>query len=108
MTQGISELPAFVNRSWSGWRNVTRNTAGERELLEQFLESRFVLSDVRIHLAPGALQVDIADDRGTAVAGPSHIEHVQVIFVDDAIQVCVDEVLPGRRSPVADDERLDV
>ena len=36
------------------------------------------------------------------------IEHVQIIFVDDAVQVGIDEVLSGDGSPVADRMKLHI
>ena len=81
---------------------------GNENLLEKFLQARLVLRDVRINLAVGALQVSVAHDGRSAVAGPGHVDHVEVVFFDDAVQVRVDEVLPRRRAPVAEQHVLNV
>src|SRR6185295_17577858 len=47
-------------------------------------------------------------DRRPAVARPRDVEHVEVVLLDDAVQVHVDEVLPGCRPPVAEEARLHV
>jgi hypothetical protein len=33
-------------------------------------------------------------------AGAGDVDHVEVVFLDDPVQVRVDKVLPGRRTPV--------
>src|ERR1017187_5755269 len=38
------------------------------------------------------------------VSGPGHVNHVQVVFLDDPVQVRVYEVLPGGRGPVSRSE----
>ena len=68
----------------------------------------FVLADVRINLTPSAFEVDVAHNRRAAVTGTGDVEHVQVILLDDSVQMHVDEVLAGRRAPVADHQRLHV
>jgi len=40
--------------------------------------------------------------------GPRDVDHVEVVLDDDAVQVRVDEVLPGRRATVPEQPRLDV
>jgi hypothetical protein len=42
------------------------------------------------------------------VARPGDIDDVQVVLLDDAVQVDVDEVQPRRRAPVPEQARLDV
>jgi shikimate kinase len=39
---------------------------------------------------------------------PRNVDRVQVVFLDDTVQVNVDEVQPRRRAPVAEQARLDV
>ena len=46
--------------------------------------------------------------RGAAVAGAADVDHVEVVRLDHAVQVDVDEVQPRRRAPVAQQARLDV
>ena len=108
MADRVPEFAAFVNRPRRRRRNVAGNPAGKRELLEQLLEPGLVLGDVRINLAPGAFEVNVAHNRRAAVTGTGDIEHVQVILLDDPVQMHVDEVLARRRAPVPDHQRLHV
>jgi hypothetical protein len=66
---------------------------GKRELGEELPETGFVLADVRIDLAVGALKVGMAHERRAAVTGTSDIEHIQVILLDDPVQVNINEIL---------------
>ena len=108
VAERIAQLAAFVDRPGGRRRDVAGNPAGERELLEQLLEPGFVLGDVRIDLAPGAFEVDVADDRRAAMTGAGDVKHVQVILFDDPVQVNVNEVLTWRRAPMPDHQRLHV
>src|SRR6202035_4572080 len=74
MTQGVSQLAALMNRSRAFRGCVTWDSAGERELCEQLLESRFVPTDARINLAVRALQVRVSHDRRAAVARTADID----------------------------------
>ena len=108
MAERIPQFAAFVNRPRRRRRNMAGNPAGKRELLEQLFQPGFVLGDVRINLAPGAFEIDIAHNRRAAVPGTGDVEHVQVILLDDPVQMHVDEVLARRRAPVPDHQRLHV
>ncbi len=108
MAQRIPELPAFMDRARRRRRDMAGDAARERELLEQPLHPGLVLADVRVDLAVAALEIGVADQRRPTVAGSGNIEHVQVIFLDDAVQMHIDEVLARRRAPVADHQGLDV
>ena len=61
-----------------------------------------------IDLAVGAFQIGVGHQPRPAVARPGDVDHVQVVFLDDAVQMDVDEVQPRRRAPVAEQARLDV
>ena len=106
--QRIAQLAALVNRARRLRRDVARNAAGEGELLEQPLHPVLVLRDVGIDLAVGAFQVGVRHQPRPAVARPGDVDDVQVVLLDDAVQVDVDEVQPRRRAPVAEQARLDV
>ena len=106
MAERIAQLAAFVNRSRRRRRDVAGNAAGKRELLEQLFQPGFVLGDVRINFAPGAFEIDVAHNRRAAMTGAGDVEHVQVILLDDPVQMHIDEVLPRRRAPVSDHQRL--
>ena len=108
MAERIPKLATFVNRSRRGRRNMAGNSAGKRKLLEQLFEPSLVLADVGINLAPGPFEVNVAHDRGAAVAGTGDVEHIEVILFDDPIQMHIDEVLTRRGAPVSDHQRLHV
>src|SRR5262249_55030548 len=64
VAEGIPELATLMNAAWRFWSDMAGDTAWEAELLEQFLHPLRVLTDVRIDLAVGALQIGMRDQRG--------------------------------------------
>ena len=102
----VAELAALVDRSGRLGGHVRRNASGERELPEQLAQAGLVAADVGIDLAVRPLQVGVGDGGGAAVAGPDHVDHVQIAAADQPVQVRVDEVQPGSRAPVADQARF--
>ena len=108
VAEGIAEFAAFVNGARRRGGHMARNTAGKRKLLEQPLHSGFVLADVGIDLAVAAFEVGVGDERRAAMARAGDVNHVEVVDLDRAIEVNVDEILPGRGSPVPHHQRLDV
>src|ERR1700733_14715451 len=76
------------------------NTAWKRELLEQALHARRVARYSGIEFAVAALQPGVGYQGGAAMSGPDDGDHVQIALDDDAIQVCVDEIQPGRGTPM--------
>ena len=52
------------------------------------------------YLAVSAFEVRVAHDGRAAVSGPGDVNHVEIVFLDDPVQMHVDEVLPRRRAPV--------
>ena len=106
--QRVAQLAALVDRARRLRRDVTRDAAGERELLEQPLHPVRVLRDVGIDFAVRALEIGVGHQSRSAVPGPGDVDHVQVVLVDDAVQMDIDEVQPGRGAPVAEQARFDV
>src|ERR1700682_637235 len=98
MAERIAELAALVDRTWALGRCVAGNASGKRKLNEEPAQPSLVLANVGIDLAVSALEVGIADDRRTAMPGAGDVNHVEVVFLDDPIQVHVNEILSGRRS----------
>src|SRR5664279_6562057 len=98
-----------MNRTRALRRRMAGNSSGKRKLQKEFLQSRLILTDVRINLAIGALEVNVAHDRRPAVPGTGNINHVEIVFCNDPVQVHIDEVLPRRccllyTSDAADEE----
>ncbi len=108
MAERIAQLAAFMDRSGALRRCVARNPSGKRKLHKQFAQSGFVLADVRIDLAVGALQVGVSDDGRTAVTGTGDVNHVEVVPIDDPVQMGIDEVLSGCRAPVPEQHVLHI
>ena len=108
VAERIAQLAALVDRARALRRRVAGNAAGKRELEKQLPQPGLVLADVGIDLAVGALEVGVAHDGRAAVPGAGDVDHVEVVFLDDPVQVHVDEVLPRRRAPVSQQHVLHV
>ncbi len=87
---------------------MARNPARERELQEQSLQPGFVLADVRIDLAVRALEIGIRNHRRSAMPRPGQENHIEVVLFDDPVQVRINEVLPGRRTPMSQQHALHI
>ena len=55
----------------------------------------FVARNVGIDLAVGALEIGVRDEAGPAMSRAGHVDHVEVVLVDDSVEVDVDEIEPG-------------
>src|SRR5882724_9727230 len=104
---GLSNA-ALVYRTRRFWGHMAGNSPRKGKLPEQPLHPFLVLRDLRINLAVGALQPGIRHDRRTAVPGSGDVDHVEVEFADQPVEMRVDQVEPGASSPVAQQTRLDV
>src|SRR5580704_15759993 len=76
------------------------NSTGKRELLEQALHTCRVARYCGIELAVAALQPGVGHQRGAAMSRPDDGNHVQIALDDDAVQVRVKEIQPGRGAPM--------
>jgi hypothetical protein len=108
VTDGIAEFTALVDGAGAFGRDVAWDAAREGELEEEFLEAGFVLGDVGIDFGVGSFEVGIADGRRSAMTWAGDIDHVEIKFPDDAIEVDIDEVLAGGCAPVAEEHVFDV
>ena len=108
MAERIAQFAALVDRAGAFRRGVAGNPAGERELQEELSQPGLVLADVGVDLAVGAFEVRVAHDGRAAVSGAGDVDHVQVVLLDDPVEMDVDEVLAGRRAPVAQQHVLHV
>jgi len=102
MAERVTQFTALVDGTRALGRRVAGNAAGKRELSEQLLQPGFVTADLGVDLAVGALKVRVADHGRTAVTRARHIDHVQIVRFDDAIQVRINEVLSGCGAPVSE------
>ena len=106
--EGVTELPAFVDRARRLRRHVRRDPAREAELAEQLAQALRVPGYVGVHLGVGPLEIGVGDRRRTAVARAHHVDGVEVPVADDPVHVGVDEVEAGRRAPVPEQPGLHV
>ena len=104
----IAEFAALVDGAGRLGRHMTRNSAGKGELGEEPLHPLLVLRDVWIDLAVGPFEIGVGDQSRAAVSGAGDVDHVKVVLLDEAIEVRVDEIEAGRRSPMSEQARLDV
>ena len=106
--EGIPQLAALVDRAGRLRRHVAGDAAGEAELREQPLHPLLVLADVGVDLAVGALEVDIRDQPRPTMPRAGDVDHAQVAFLDDPVEMDIDEIEARGGPPVAEQPRLDV
>src|SRR5579883_2928088 len=80
---------------------LARSSARARELPEQAPQAFLVLGDARIKLAVRALEIGIRYERRRAGSAPGDVDHVEIMFLDDSVEVDVNEVLDRRCSPIS-------
>src|SRR5277367_2489009 len=97
-----------MDRAGSLRSDVAGYSVRPGKLAEETLDAVLALLDGWIDFGVGAFKIGICNNARTAMAGPDDVDHVDVVRVDDAIQVHINEVQTGRRSPVAEQARLDV
>lgn len=61
MRQGISEFASIMNAARCLWSDVTGNAPRKAKLCKQLLHSRFVFSDVWVHLGVCPFEVGVGD-----------------------------------------------
>ncbi len=96
VSERVAELTALVDRAGRLRRDMTRHSAGERELPEQLPHARGVTGDVRVGLAVAALEPGVGQHGRPAVPRAPHAQRVQIAGLDDAVEMGVDEVEAGR------------
>ncbi len=104
----VPELATFVDRARRLGCDVTGNATGERELLEEPFHPLGVTRDRGVRVGVAALEPRVGEDRGAAVSGTDHVDHVEVVARDHAGEVPVQEVQARARAPVAEQARFHV
>jgi hypothetical protein len=104
----VAEFATFMDRARSLRRRMARDTAWKTELLKQALHADRVGRNKRINFGIGSLKPDISNEARPAMARSRNIDHIEIARFDHAIEVDVDEVEAGCRSPVAKQAGLDV
>ena len=108
MDQGIAEFAAFMDRPGRFRRDMTWNAVRPGELAKQPLQSVSAALDSRKALRVGAFEIAMRHQARTAMTGADDIDHVQIVFFDQPVEVDIKEVQPGRRAPMPEQTRLDV
>ena len=98
--KGISQLTTLVHRSWRLWCHVRRDATREGELFEELAHTNLVLGNIWVVLGVGSFQVYLRDDGRPSMAGSRDVDHVDVSFTNNSIQMCINEVLTGRCTKV--------
>src|SRR5579872_3978603 len=108
MTERIAQLAALVDGTGTLRRGVAGNATGKRKLNEELPQSGLILADVGIDLAVSAFEIRVAHYRRATVSRAGDVDHVEVVFLDDPVQMHVNEVLSGSRAPVSQQHVLHV
>src|SRR5690348_12005121 len=102
MREDIPQFTAFVNGSWSFRRAMAADSAGKRELLEEFAQAVNIQAFFGIDFRIRSLQVCRAKNSRRSMARSRKEDHVEVILLDQPVEVNIDEGEPGTRSPMAE------
>ena len=97
----MHKFAPLVDRARALRRCVAGNSSGKRKLIKELPKPGLILADVGIDLTVRTLEVSVAHDGRAAVPGAGDVNHVEVVFFDDPVQVHVNEVLPGGCAPVS-------
>jgi len=108
MAERIAKFAALVDRARALRRCVAGNSSGKRKLNKELPKPSLILADVGIDLAVSALEISVAHDGRAAVPGARDVNHLEVVFFDDPVQVYVNEVPPRGRAPVSQQHVLHI
>src|SRR5262249_13841808 len=108
MRDAVTQLASLMDGARGFGRAVAAYATGKGEFLEELPHPLFVLALVRVNLGIGALQVGGPQYARRAVAGAGQKDRVEVVLVDEAVEVNVNEAQTGTRSPVSQQAMLDV
>src|SRR5260370_27484370 len=87
---------------------MARDAAGSRELAKQSPHPRNVLPDLRIKFRVGTFEINLRNDRRPTMPRSRYIDDARVVILDEPVQMYIDKILPGRRSPMPKQARLDM
>ena len=87
---------------------MATDAARKRELLEEFSQSFRIFALLRINLRVSAFQISGAKHSGRAVPRTSEKDHVEIIFLDQPVQMNIDERQSRTRAPVPQQAILEV
>ena len=97
-----------MDRAGALRRRVAWDSARERELEKQFLQTGLIPTDLGVDFAVAALEIGIGQNGRRAMSRAADIDHVEVVFLDDTIQMHIDEILPRRGAPMTEQHVLHI
>jgi len=108
MGEAIAQFSPFVDGAWGFWGAVTPNMTWEGKLFEEFLHPFFIFTFVGIDLGVGSLQIYGTENPWSAMTWPGQVNHIEVVFFDEAVEVNIGKAEGGRRSPMPQETRFDL
>src|ERR1700730_7252929 len=108
VSQRVTQFAALVDGAWSFWRDVAWNSSREGKLLEQLSYSFLSLRNAGINLAIGAFQIRIGHQTRSTMAGTGHVDDIEILLLDQAVQMDVNKIQSGRCAPMPQEPGLDV
>src|SRR3984885_16035750 len=97
-----------MNRARSFRRYMTGNSVRPGELAKQPLQPIPVALDRRIALGVGAFEIGHRYDARATMTRTDDIHHVQVVLFDQPVEVDIEKVQSGGRTPMPKQARLDM
>lgn len=108
MGQGITEFAPFMDGARRFRPRVTGNAIGPGELPKQLAQAIAIALYVRKSLGIRTFKISARHQTRPAMAWAGDQYHVQIILADEPIEMGVYEVQSRRRTPMAQQARLDV
>src|SRR6516164_2625128 len=90
MGKHVAEFPAFMDGARCFRRAMTSDSTREGELLEELAQAVDILALFRIDLGVGAFKVAGAQNTRRAMARAGQEDHVQIVFLDQPVQMNID------------------
>ncbi|MNN88935.1 hypothetical protein D3C81_2066810 [compost metagenome] len=87
---------------------MAADTIRPGKLPEQSIQTQGVAFHCRVQLCIGTFHVGLGHDSRAAVTWACNKHDVQIVLPDQAIQMGIEQVQPGRCTPVAQQPGLDV
>src|SRR3984893_15974205 len=104
----ITQFATLMNRPGRFRSAVAANAAGKGKLLEELEQSFGILGLIRVDLGVSSFEIRVRQSGGSAVSRAGDVNHIQIVFLDEPVQVDPDEALTGIGSPMPYKTLLDV
>jgi hypothetical protein len=108
MSKRIAEFSTFVYGTWCLRGCVTRNAPWERELCKKAFHALLILGNIGVKFTVCSLQVCVCHNPRSPVSRTSNKDDIQIIFLDNTVEMNIDEVQSGSPTPMAKQPRLHV